>query len=238
MVPACDSTRPFVTANPIPSPFEAGANFYAETHCCIRYLVVRRRSSLCFRRVKSTQDRSEGGLGIGLALAKGLIHLHRGTLEVRSEGPGLGSEFIVNLPRTMLSAPTHEPASPTSALQVSRRILIADDNKDAADSLAILLRMDGHDIVVVHDGRLAMSTIESFRPEIALLDVGMPGLDGYEVARHVRQCPLGTMITLIAVTGWGQASDKARATAAGFDHHFTEPVEPEALIRMLRGVRF
>jgi len=98
--------------------------------------------------------------------------------------------------------------------------------------------MDGHDIVVVHDGRQAMSTIESFRPEIALLDVGMPGLDGYEVARHVRQCPLGTMITLIAVTGWGQASDKARATAAGFDHHFTKPVEPEALIRMLRGVRF
>ncbi len=189
-----------------------------------------------FSQVKSTQDRSEGGLGIGLALAKGLIHLHRGTLEVRSEGVGLGSEFIVNLPRTMLSTPTGAPASVTSAPKVSRRVLIADDNKDAADSLAILLRMDGHEITVVHDGRQAMATIESFRPEVALLDIGMPGLNGYEVARQVRQGPLGTIITLIAVTGWGQASDKARATAAGFNHHFTKPVEPEALIRMLRAV--
>jgi PAS domain S-box-containing protein len=189
-----------------------------------------------FSQVKSTQDRSEGGLGIGLALAKGLIHLHRGTLEVRSEGTGCGSEFMVNLPRTTLSTAMGQPTSVPSAPQVSRRVLIADDNKDAADSLAMLLRMDGHDITVVHDGRQAMATIESFRAEIALLDIGMPGLNGYEVARHIRQGPLGSVITLIAVTGWGQASDKARAIAAGFNHHFTKPVEPDALIRMLRAI--
>jgi CheY-like chemotaxis protein/two-component sensor histidine kinase len=192
---------------------------------------------MMFSQVKSTQDRSEGGLGIGLALAQGLIHLHRGTLEVHSEGKGLGSEFTVKLPRRTLSVATGEPASVTSAPQVSKRVLIADDNKDAADSLAMLLRMDGHDITVVHDGRQAMATIESFRPEIALLDIGMPGLNGYEVARHVRQGSLGTTITLIAVTGWGQASDKARALAAGFNHHLTKPVEPDALVRMLRAVK-
>jgi CheY-like chemotaxis protein len=98
--------------------------------------------------------------------------------------------------------------------------------------------MDGHDVSVVHDGRQAVAAIDSFRPEIAMLDIGMPGLDGYEVARHVRQSPLGTLITLIAVTGWGQASDKARAAAAGFNHHLTKPIEPDALTQMLRSEAF
>jgi signal transduction histidine kinase len=187
-----------------------------------------------FSQVKSTQDRSEGGLGIGLAFARGLIHLHRGTLEVRSEGTGRGSEFIVKLPRRT-SARGPEKSSPAFAgPALRRRVLIADDNRDAADSLALLLRMDGHDVTVVHDGRQAIATIDSFRPEIAVLDIGMPELDGYEVARAVRQGPLSTLITLIAVTGWGQASDKARAAAAGFNHHFTKPLEPEALTQVLR----
>ena len=95
--------------------------------------------------------------------------------------------------------------------------------------------MDGHEVTVVHDGRQAVATIDSFRPEIAVLDIGMPELNGYEVARQVRQGPLGTLITLIAVTGWGQASDKARAAAAGFNHHFTKPIEPEVLIELLRS---
>jgi CheY-like chemotaxis protein len=188
-----------------------------------------------FSQVKAAQDRSEGGLGIGLALAKGIVHLHRGTLEVRSAGTGLGSEFLVKLPRRVLSAAPEALASNASAPSVRRRVLIADDNRDAADSLAILLRMDGHDITVVHDGNEAVATIESLRPEIALLDIGMPGLNGYEVARHIRQGPLGTLITLIAVTGWGQASDKARAAAAGFNHHFTKPIEPDVLVQMLRS---
>jgi CheY-like chemotaxis protein len=184
--------------------------------------------------VKSAQDRSEGGLGIGLALARGLIHLHGGTLEAHSDGMGRGSEFIAKLPRrTLSSAP--EAAGVASAPSVRRRVLIADDNRDAADTLAMLLRMDGHDVSVVYDGRQAVATIDSFRPEIALLDVGMPELDGYEVAGRVRQGPLGTSITLIAVTGWGQASDKARAAAAGFNHHLTKPIELESLAKMLRS---
>ncbi len=191
-----------------------------------------------FSQVKSAQDRSEGGIGIGLALAKGLIHLHRGTLEAHSEGSGRGSEFIAKLPRRTLSSAPVGPAPIASAAPVRRRILIADDNRDAADSLAMLLRMEGHEVIVVHDGRQAVATIESFRPEIAVLDIGMPELNGYEVARHVRQGPLGTLITLIAVTGWGQVSDKARAAAAGFNLHLTKPIELEALTQMLRSDGF
>jgi CheY-like chemotaxis protein/anti-sigma regulatory factor (Ser/Thr protein kinase) len=190
-----------------------------------------------FSQVKSAQDRSEGGLGIGLALAKGLIGLHLGTLEVRSEGTGRGSEFIVTLPRRTLNSVPEETTPRASELSVRRRVLIADDNRDAADSLAMLLRMDGHDVAVVHDGRQAVATIDSFRPEIAVLDIGMPELNGYDVAREVRQGPLGKSITLIALTGWGQASDKARAAAAGFDHHFTKPLEPDSLAQMLRSDR-
>jgi len=188
-----------------------------------------------FSQVKSAQDRSEGGLGIGLALAKGLVRLHRGTLEASSEGTGRGSEFVVKLPRSMSSGTLEAPTPAASASSMRRRILIADDNRDAADSLAILLQMDGHEVTVVHDGRQAVATIDSFRPEIALLDIGTPELDGYEVARQVRQGPLGTSITLIAMTGWGQASDKARAAAAGFNRHLTKPIEPSALTGMLRS---
>ncbi|MFZ0500924.1 MAG: ATP-binding protein [Steroidobacteraceae bacterium] len=185
-----------------------------------------------FSQVKSGQDRSEDGLGIGLALARGLVHLHGGTLEVRSEGIGSGSEFIMKLPRRTLSIVPKGPAVAFGP-SVSRCVLIADDNRDAADSLAMLLRIDGHDVVVVHDGKQAVAKIESLAPEIALLDIGMPELNGYEVARRVRQGPLGASITLVAVTGWGQASDKARATAAGFNHHLTKPIEPDALAKVL-----
>jgi PAS domain S-box-containing protein len=188
-----------------------------------------------FSQIKSVQDRSEGGLGIGLALAKGLVQLHDGTLEVRSEGVGRGCEFIVQLPRRMLSEASLGSADVASEPSVRRRILIADDNRDAADSLAMLLRIQGHDVTVVHDGRQALATIDAFRPEVALLDIGMPEFNGYEVAQRVRQGPLGTLITLIAVTGWAQASDKARAAAAGFNHHLTKPIELDALGQLLRS---
>jgi len=187
-----------------------------------------------FSQVKSLQDRSEGGLGIGLALAKGLIQLHDGTLEVRSEGVGRGCDFIVKLPRRAL---TETPQASTRAAPVRlacRRVLIADDNRDAADSLAMLLRMEGHDVRVVHDGRRAVAAIDAFRPQVALLDIGMPELNGYEVAQHIRQGPLGTLITLVAVTGWGQASDKEQAAAAGFNYHLTKPIELDALGKVLR----
>ena len=186
-----------------------------------------------FSQVKSAQDRSEGGLGIGLALAKGLIELHHGTLEVRSEGTGQGSEFTARLPRKMPDAAPAEVASVSTTPAIRRSVLIADDNKDAADSLAMLLRMEGHEVTVAYDGGQALSAIEALRPEVAVLDIGMPELDGYEVARKVRNSPASSSVTLVAVTGWGQALDKARATEAGFDHHFTKPIEVEVLARML-----
>jgi CheY-like chemotaxis protein len=189
-----------------------------------------------FSQVKSAQDRSEGGLGIGLALSKGVVELHGGTIEARSAGVGLGSVFTVRIPRTTVSAPVGraEPA-PVAQPTLKRRILIADDNADAADSLAMLLEMDGHSVTVVRDGREALASIEAAKPDVMLLDIGMPEIDGYEVARRVRGDSRNQSILLIAVTGWGQESDKARATAAGFDLHFTKPVEPPWLLEILRS---
>ncbi len=111
--------------------------------------------------------------------------------------------------------------------------MIADDNRDAAESLAMLLQMEGHEVTVVHDGREAVTAFEKVRPDAALLDIGMPGLNGYEIARLIRRAPHGRDVTLIAVTGWGQENDKARATDAGFNHHFTKPVEPDAITALL-----
>jgi CheY-like chemotaxis protein len=113
-------------------------------------------------------------------------------------------------------------------------VLIADDNRDAAESLAVLLRLDGHDVTVANNGREALTSFNTLLPEVAVLDIGMPELDGYEVARRVRQHSLGRAVTLIAVTGWGQEADRARALAAGFNHHFTKPIEPEQLAQLLR----
>jgi CheY-like chemotaxis protein len=116
---------------------------------------------------------------------------------------------------------------------VQRRVLIADDNRDAAESLAILLQLEGHDVTVVSDGHEAIAVFDSVRPDAALLDIGMPGLNGYEIAKHIRQSPHGRAVLLIAVTGWGQDDDKALAFECGFNHHFTKPVEPEVLTALL-----
>jgi PAS domain S-box-containing protein len=187
-----------------------------------------------FAQLHDGRDHSEGGLGIGLALSKGLVELHGGTLEARSRGAGLGSEFIVTLPHSVVQqpkAPVHVEAPPSRAAR--RRVLIADDNRDGAESLAILLRVDGHDVSVVHDGAAALTALEHLRPEVALLDIGMPGLNGYEVAERVRRSALGNSVILVAITGWGQDSDKARAFEAGFDHHFTKPIEPDRITALL-----
>lgn len=187
-----------------------------------------------FSQLHNGRDHSEGGLGIGLALSKGLVELHGGTIEARSAGPGQGSEFIVTLPRREMPAPDVRPVlQPEAEQTVRRRVLVADDNVDGAESLALLLRVEGHDVSVVHDGAAALAAVERLRPEVALLDIGMPGLTGYEVARRVRQSAFGRSTLLIAITGWGQDGDKARAFEAGFDHHFTKPIEPEHITALL-----
>ena len=190
-----------------------------------------------FSQVRTGRDRSEGGLGIGLALVKGLVELHGGSVEARSEGEGMGSEFFVRLPRRHVTAAaqldeTSQPGPELAPLS----ILVADDNEDAAESLAILLRFGGHEVTVVNNGREALTAFGSLQPHVAVLDIGMPQLSGYEVAQQVRQHAEGRAVTLIAVTGWGQETDKARAMAAGFDHHFTKPIEPDALMRLLQTI--
>jgi PAS domain S-box-containing protein len=189
-----------------------------------------------FSQLPASRGHSEGGLGVGLALVKGLTELHGGEIEARSAGLGRGSEFIVRLPLRRTSISQQKQASDSLAAQpVSRRVLIADDNHDAGDSLAMLLRMDGHEVTVVHNGREALAAFSAVQPQVALLDIGMPELSGYEVARRVRQGSLGRAVTLIAVTGWGQDRDKADALAAGFNHHFTKPVETDRLRALLRS---
>jgi PAS domain S-box-containing protein len=190
-----------------------------------------------FSQVKSARDRSEGGLGIGLSLTRGLVDLHGGQIEARSAGPGYGSEFIVRLPRRdSRIMPQMMPASNDQEPISSRRVLIADDNRDAAETLALLLQIEGHRVHVVHDGLAAVSAFTDFDPEVALLDIGMPELNGYEVAKRVRENLEGQTVTLIALTGWGQDRDKEQALAAGFDHHFTKPVIPARINEILRSL--
>ena len=182
-----------------------------------------------FSQVEGAAAHSEGGLGIGLALVNGLIELHGGRVEAKSEGSGQGSEFIVRLPVVAADAAAARKVDAVAPASIGRRVLVADDNQDAADSLAMILEMAGHDVCVVHDGLTALSVAKTFRPDTVLLDIGMPKLNGYEVARALRQEPWGADITLIALTGWGQESDRQRAMDAGFDRHLTKPVDPDAL---------
>jgi PAS domain S-box-containing protein len=190
-----------------------------------------------FAQVHANDDRADGGLGIGLALTKGLMELHGGTIEAQSPGPGKGSEFTVRLPMRKLAKTASAPVRDRAVRAVApRRVLIADDNHDAAEGLAVLLRMDGHEVTVVHDGLQALRAFESEAPDVALLDIGMPKLNGYELARRLRNTDRGRSVTLVAVTGWGQDSDKTNALAAGFDHHFTKPLEPDRLTALLRSI--
>jgi PAS domain S-box-containing protein len=189
-----------------------------------------------FSQVAPALERSQGGLGIGLALVRGLVELHGGSVEARSGGPGLGSEFLVRLP--VVGAPAEAPREPTGDGEKvggarTCRILVVDDNRDAADSLALMLRLKGHDIQTAHDGLEAIQAAAAFRPEVVLLDIGLPKMNGYEAAQYIRAQPWGGHMALIAVTGWGQEEDKRRSLEAGFDHHLTKPVDPAALEKLL-----
>jgi PAS domain S-box-containing protein len=188
-----------------------------------------------FAQLRSAQDHAGGGLGIGLALAKGIVELHGGRIEATSAGTGKGSRFIVRLPNVVSG---HLPllmqgAAVNGHASSGRRILLADDNRDAAESLAIILRLEGHEVDLAHDGHAALLAWTEHKPDIALLDIGMPKTSGLDVARQIRAAPDGKDVLLIAITGWAQDSDKEQSRAAGFDHHLTKPIEPEALITLL-----
>ena len=188
-----------------------------------------------FAQVGNSTARSEGGLGIGLALVKGIVELHGGTTEARSSGVGSGSEFVVRIPLVVTDQGSSFPLkieTPATAAN-SLRVLVADDNADTADSVALLLSLEGYAVQVAHDGAAALLLAETFRPVIALLDLGMPRLDGYGTAQALRAAPWGKSMHLIAVTGWGQDEDKRRSRAAGFDAHLTKPVDPAQLKAML-----
>ncbi len=185
-----------------------------------------------FMQVDRSTRRAQGGLGIGLTLARSLSELHGGSIEARSSGPGLGSEFIVRLPLRQQSAVVPSAGANDPVLK-SRRILIVDDSRDGGESLAMLLRILGGDVALAHNGRQALECVDSFRPDVVLLDIGMPGMDGYEVARRIRANPANGTMQLIALTGWGQDDDRQRSSAAGFNHHLVKPADLDQLRHLL-----
>ena len=187
-----------------------------------------------FAQVTPAIDRSQGGLGIGLALSRGLVELHGGTIRAASPGPRQGATFTVRLPLASTTESGQDAAgSPVPRESAPQRVLVVDDNVDAAESLAMLLQMDGHETALAHDGQRALELAQSFAPQVILLDIGLPLLNGYEVAKRVREQPWGRGIKLIAVTGWGQEQDRKQAVVAGFDHHLTKPLDPARLATLL-----
>jgi PAS domain S-box-containing protein len=190
-----------------------------------------------FAQIDRSLERSQGGLGIGLSLVRGLVRLHGGTVTARSEGPGRGSEFVVRLPLTpvvpepvVASVPEH--VQPT-AHGKPQRILVVDDNVDGARSLEKVLKMLGHQVVVTHDGYAALDQARRFKPDIVILDIGLPGMNGYEVARHMRKLPDLRNVLLVALTGWGKEDDRKKSMEAGFNAHLVKPVEPVDLEALL-----
>ncbi len=187
-----------------------------------------------FTQVDRTLERSEGGLGIGLTLVQRLVEMHGGTVEAHSDGRGKGSEFVVRLP---LAAEVPGQRSAKEGADTTApptcRILVVDDNRDSADSLGMLLRMMGNNVHTAYDGLEAVGAAAAFRPDVVLLDIGLPKLNGYEAARQIRQQSGGANIVLIALTGWGQEEDRRRTREAGFDHHLTKPLDLAVLQKIL-----
>jgi len=191
-----------------------------------------------FGQIRSTVDRSEGGLGIGLSLAKELIKLHGGRIDVHSEGPGRGSLFSIVLPTSVVSPDisVEPPQSPGNrSTEAARLILVIDDNRDAATSLGMLLELSDNEVLTAYSGDEGLDIARRRQPAAIVIDIGLPGIDGYEVAKAIRREPWGSSALLIALTGWGQAADKQRALAAGFDHHLTKPADPDAVQALINS---
>jgi CheY-like chemotaxis protein len=184
-------------------------------------------------------ERPQGGLGIGLTLVRELVALHDGSVAAHSAGLGKGSEFLVRLPIATGPAPTAAPAPQAISTKtpVGRRILVVDDNTDSADSLAALLRLEGHEVQTAYDGAAGVEAATAYCPDVVLLDIGLPRLNGYDAARHIRRLPGGGDILLVALTGWGQEEDRRRSRDAGFDLHLVKPVDPVELQDILNEGR-
>ncbi|MEX2027584.1 MAG: response regulator, partial [Pirellulaceae bacterium] len=192
-----------------------------------------------FVQVDSSLSRSRGGLGIGLTLVKRLVEMHQGTVEAASPGPGQGTQFTVRLPMVRSSGPSDEvslkDAAGAAPAAIPLSVLVVDDNRDAADSLTRLLSCYQCRVATAYDGQTAIDMAQRGRPDVVLLDIGLPKLSGYQVAAFIRGQPWGKTMRLIALTGWGQEGDKERAKEAGFDHHLVKPVHPDNLLALLRS---
>jgi CheY-like chemotaxis protein len=185
-------------------------------------------------------DRPQSGLGIGLTIVQRLVELHGGLVEARSDGPGRGSEFVVRIPAhdaAAITADDFASGGERPRTRGPRRVLVVDDNEDAVTSLTVLLRLAAHEVLVARDGAEAVAVATIERPDVILLDIGLPKLDGYQVARRIRDEEWGKDVLIAAVTGWGQEADRARTKDAGFDVHLTKPVDPAALERLLGDLR-
>ena len=190
-----------------------------------------------FTQGERSLDRSQGGLGIGLSLVKGLVEMHGGRVSAQSGGPGKGSTFVIALPLSQIeTAPPRPEVEQPSAVASALHILLVEDNLDAAESMTLLLRAKGHDVTVVHDGHDALATARGMSPDVILLDIGLPGMDGFQLAAALRAMPETSRSHLIAVSGYGQEKDRVRSAQAGFDLHLVKPVDPDRLVQAISTV--